>query len=62
MIRIIIGVLIGAGGVYIMLNGGDELEKRAKSAVHNVAAEVAEATEPTTKDRLGEFLDSLTGK
>jgi len=62
MIRIIIGILIGAGGVYALLNGTGELEKKVKDSVHSVASEVATATEPSTQDKLGEFLNSLTGK
>lgn len=62
MIRIIIGILIGAGGVYALLNGTGDLEKTVKESVHSVASEVAAATEPTAQDKLGDFLNSLTGR
>jgi hypothetical protein len=62
MIRIVIGILIGAGGAYALLNGTENIERTVKDSVHSVASEVASATEPSTQDKLGEFLDSLTGK
>ena len=62
MIRIIIGIVIGALGAYALINGTGQLTQTAKGAVHSVAVNVAEATEPTTKERLGSFLSNLTGK
>jgi len=60
MIRIVIGILIGAGGVYALLNGTDDLEQTVKNSVHSVASDVATATEPSVQDKLGNFLDELT--
>jgi hypothetical protein len=59
--RFIIGIIIGAIVVYFLL-GKDtgDMGKQAKNIVHSAASEVAKATEPTTKDRLGELVDKLT--
>jgi hypothetical protein len=58
--RFILGVIIGAVVVYFLL-GKDAagVSTSVKSAVHNAASEVAKATEPTTRDRIKELVDSL---
>lgn len=61
MIKIIIGILVGAGGVYALANGTDDIAQKAKSSVHSVASEVADATEPSTQDQLGNMINSLLG-
>jgi len=59
MIRIIIGILIGAGGAYVLVNGTEDIEKTVKNSVHSVASEVATATEPSTQDKVGNMINSL---
>jgi hypothetical protein len=54
MIRIIIGILIGAGALYLYQNSDtkDEIIAKAKASVHSAAVEVADATaEPSILDR-----------
>ena len=55
--RFIVGIIVGAVLVYLM--GGGEFSKTVKSAIHSGAAEVAKATEPATKDRLGDAINNL---
>lgn len=62
MIKIIIGIVIGAGGVYALLNGTDNLEQKARGAVHGLASEVAEATEPTAQEQVKGFFSDFVGK
>lgn len=59
MIRIILGILIGAVGVYTFINGTDDIAQKAKSSVHSVATEVANATKPTSQSRMGSFVDNF---
>lgn len=56
--RFIIGIIVGAVLVYA-LSGGN-VGKQAKDIVHNAASEVAKATEPSTRDQIGELVDKLT--
>jgi hypothetical protein len=56
--RFILGIAIGALVVYLM--SGGEATRHVKSVVHDAANEVAKATEPSTKDRLGELVDKLS--
>ena len=60
MIKIAVGVVLGALVTYVLLNGTGDLAQKAKGAVHDAAASVAEATESSTKDRLGEMINSMT--
>ena len=55
--RFIVGIIVGAVLVYLM--GGGEVSKTVKSAIHSGAAEVAKATEPSTKDQLGDAIKGL---
>ena len=55
--RFILGVIVGAALVYYL--GGGEVSKNVKEVIHNGAAEVAKATEPSTKDRLGDAINNL---
>ena len=56
--RFIIGIIVGAVLVYLL--GGSEVSKNVKSVIHSGAAEVAKATEPSTKDQLGDIIKNLT--
>jgi hypothetical protein len=58
--RFILGIIVGAVLVYFLL-GKDtgDVGKQAKDIVHNAASEVAKATEPTTRDRVKDLVDSL---
>lgn len=59
MIKLVIGVLIGACVTFVLMNGTGDIAQKAKGAVHDAAASVAEATEPSTKDQLGEMINNL---
>jgi hypothetical protein len=59
MIKLVIGVLLGACVTYVLMNGTGDIAQKAKDAVHDAAASVAEATEPSTTDKLGDLLNSL---
>ena len=60
MIKLVVGVLLGACVTYVLMNGTGDLAQKARGAVHNVAAEVAGATEPKAKDTIGDFIDRMT--
>lgn len=56
--RFIIGIAIGALIVYLM--SGGEATRHVKSVIHDAANEVSKATEPSTRDQIGELVDKLT--
>jgi len=62
MIRITIGIIIGAAVTYTLLTGMESAGKAVKNSVHSLASQVAEATEPTTGERVSNFFNELTGR
>lgn len=62
MIRIMIGIIIGAAVTYTLLTGMEGAGKAVKNSVHSLASQVAEATEPTTGERVGNFFNELAGR